>query len=821
MDNKYNFFSIQENIKNLWANNSIFDFDANSKNAFFCIDTPPPTVSGNLHIGHVFSYIHQDIIARYKRMTGFNVVFPFGFDDNGLPTERYIEKKCNISSKKMSKKDFCNICYTEIKDIQERFIELLKKLGLSYDWNLIYSTISPFVQKLSQKNFIDLYKKGYIYKKKEPALYCTSFQTSISQADLEEITKPTIMVTVKFEDVITKENILIATTRPELLAGCVAVLVHPEDIRFSHLVGKKLKVPLYNHEVLVWADDAVIMDKGTGVVMTATFGDRLDVHWFKKYNWEYKEIVNKNGTLSDKTLFLSGMKIEEGRQEIIKKLIEDNLVTKQESIVHRVSIYERSKKEIEYIMLNQWFISLLPYKNELLAIADKIDWHPSYMKIRYIDWVSHLSWDWCISRQRSFGIPFPVWYDKDGNVILADEKNLPCDPMATLPDGYIKNNCNPDEDVMDTWNTSSITPYIIKEMLKEKVINIDLPLDVRPQSHDIIRTWAFDTIVKSFFGDNTIPWKNIVISGHVLASDNQKISKSKENSPLDPENLLKQYPADVIRYWSSTAKLGVDTAFSETQFKDGNKLIIKLWNAAICLKDFADFDSIFKYQTLYMENVRLELNLFFLHQWREMSDSYQKAFDVFDFSSALRLIEKFFWFFCDYYLEIIKIYTKENNFSDSEIQETKLVSAYLFWQILHFFAPFIPFIVDHLWNLYYVKGDYQSLHIMQINKNIGMKEQFLFENNFLFESCGIEIIGLIRKAKSDQKMSLKMNIKKLTIFVTDNNQYQYLVKESILSIIKKMNFIDEIICINELHKREKYTLDWQNNDGLCLLNIYI
>lgn len=786
MSGKYNFFSIQENIRNRWEETAVFALSYDFQKPYFVIDTPPPTVSGKLHIGHVFSYIHQDIIARYKRITGYNVIFPFGFDDNGLPTERYVEKKCNISSKKVSKKEFIDTCYTEIKSVHNQFALLWKKLGLSYDWSLVYSTISLEVQQVSQKLFIKLYKKGLVYKKCEPALYCTAFQTSISQADLEEVVKETTMITVRFIEKESKFDILIATTRPELLGGCVAVLVHPNDIRYCHLIGKKALVPLYNHEVPIIADELVIMDKGTGVVMSATFGDGLDVYWFKKHGFLYQQIINKDGLLSEKSVFLVGLKVEIARKVIIERLVENELVTKQETISHRVSVYERSKKEIEYIMLNQWFVSILPYKEELVRIADEINWFPSYMKVRYIDWVKNLSWDWCISRQRSFGIPFPLWYDKDGRVILADESQLPCNPEEILPEGYTKDTCIPDTDVMDTWNTSSLTPYIILEMLQRKGIIINFPLNMRPQSHDIIRTWAFDTIVKTYFLNNTIPWKNIVISGHVVAEDSQKISKSKGNSPFEPENLLKEYPADVIRYWSASAKLGVDTAFCQTQFKDGNKLIIKLWNAAICLKDFALWESIFEEKKSFVCNVKT--NKSFLVEYQKMEQEYHVRFQEFDFNGALRAVEKFFWFFCDYFLEISKIFTKENSFDECEIRETREIAAYLFFKLLQLFSPFIPFITEHLWEVYFKKTDI-SIHNMSLTQE-EIKESI--EKDY-FDTF-IRVIDIVRKAKSERKISLKTPIHSLCVVVSKEDIYQYFHRNDLCNILFRMSQAEAINC---------------------------
>lgn len=800
MMEKYNFFAIQKQITELWAQHNVFQLCYDKKKEDFVIDTPPPTVSGSLHIGHVFSYIHQDIVARYKRMDNFNVVFPFGFDNNGLPTERYIEKLYGISAKKMDSTSFINFCYQGIGAVQESFISLWKSLGLSYDWTLIYSTISQDTIKISQKLFIDLFKKGYVYKKQEPALFCTVFQTSISQADLEEVEKETVMSTVLFHEKETGDSIAIATTRPELLAGCVAVLVNPHDERYQHLVGKKAIVPLYKHIVPIIADDSVIIDKGTGVVMSATFGDGLDVYWFKKYNFPYVKIINKNGTLSSVTLFLEGLKIGEGRTKIIALLEDQGYLTKKEKLVHRVSIYERSKNEIEYIMLDQWFISILPYKQELLEIADRITWYPSYMKVRYIEWVKNISWDWCISRQRVFGVPFPVWYDEKGNIILASNDELPVDPRNCQPLCAKSDNqyYQADMDVMDTWNTSSITPYLIHDLV-ERVYGVSLsfPFAVRPQSHDIIRTWAFDTIVKLFFLDNTIPWKNIVISGHVITDAKEKISKSKGNSPLDPVSLITQYPADVIRYWSASAKLGIDTVFSVLQLKDGNKLLVKLWNAAIFLSQYTDFSS-----THELIFVNVGCNSFILNKIKCIESEYHSCFDVFNFSGALESVEKFFWFFCDYYIEIMKLYPTDFIYF-KEIQET---ASFIFYKILLMLCPFLPFICEYLYQYYFKPNTFLSV------MHWGEKKIAASVGTHDFDIL-INCIDAIRKARTEKKLSFKVVIDECRVYVLCQKVFNYLQKEDSLYILKNIAKAEVVsVMLMSEHKQEfEQLFFWEDN----------
>lgn len=801
-NSKYNFFEIEEKTRNFWQEHAVYTFQPEQTREVIVIDTPPPTISGKLHIGHVFSYTQQDIIARFLRFSGNQVLYPFGLDDNGLPTERYIEQKKGISSHSMTCTAFLEASLSEIKEAQNLYISLWKKLGFSVDWDFTYSTISKEVQAVSQKSFIELYEKGFIYKRYEPALFCTAYRTSVSQADLEEKEKETLMNTILFKESETGEAIKIATTRPELLGACVAVFIHPEDERYSSLIGKKARVPLYNFEVPILGDSKVIKEKGTGIVMSCTFGDSLDIEWFKEHNLPYKKILNEDGTLTAMSEFLAGMKVSEARAAILVKLQSENLLLSQEKIMHRVSIYERSKKEIEYLMLSQWFVSLLPFKKEFLEFGNSIRWFPEHMKYRYIDWVENLSWDWCISRQRSFGIPFPVWYTKEGNIVFADKEKLPVDPFSDLPPGYTKEDLTPERDVMDTWNTSSLTPYIIQAMLEEKGISINLPLAIRPQAHDIIRTWAFDTIVKSFFHEHKIPWKDIIISGHVLSSDAQKISKSKENSPLDPDNLVKIYPADVIRYWTASAKLGTDIAFSETPFKDGNRLLIKLYNAAICIKNFAIFDQECSFEEINPEE---SANKWILEKLIETIKSYVADFAIYEYSYALKKAEKFFWKFCDYYLEITKIYQTEKNEQEKQGSsnvtierelETKIITGKVFLELLKLLAPFMPHFTEHLFQTYFLATEKQhkkfSLHSLLYDITF---DKIDIKNNF---DCIISLIEEVRKLKTSEKISLKTEIKELTI----NTKKEVALKtiEENIELIQKVNNIDKITFCTTVEK---------------------
>ena len=552
MDKKYTYQTIEPEIKELWQKENTYSFEPDSKKVF-SIDTPPPTISGSLHVGHIFSYTHADFIARFKRMKGFAVFYPFGFDDNGLPTERFVEKKRKVSPFGIGRSEFIKVCLEETAESEKNFKALWQSAGLSVDWKMWYSTISKNVRKISQESFIKLYEKGFIYRKNEPALYCPFCRTSVAQAELDDKEVETTFNDIVFvtED---GKTFTISTTRPELIPSCVALLYNPEDQRYQTLKGKKAIVPIYNYTVPIIADEKVSIDKGTGLVMCCTFGDKNDIQWYQQYKLPYRQSIGRDGKWTELTGPLVGLKTLDARKKILELLDKEGLLLNQLQIKHPVNVHERCKNAIEYIILPQWFLNILAHKKEFLDIAQNINWYPGYMKSRYINWVENLNWDWCLSRQRFYGIPFPVWYCTScDSVLLPSTDQLPIDPQETTYPGKTCPKCHsseiiPDTDIMDTWNTSSLTPYICYSLLHPEATDVFspaiteqfLPMSMRPQAHDIIRTWAFYTIVKAYLHNNIIPWKSVVISGHVLSSTAEKISKSKEHTIPAPEKLITQ-----------------------------------------------------------------------------------------------------------------------------------------------------------------------------------------------------------------------------------------------------------------------------------------
>jgi len=776
MEKKYDHQLSEAAAQQQWQEHKTYAME-NNPGPLYSIDTPPPTVSGTLHIGHIFSYTQTDIIARYKRMNGYSVFYPFGFDDNGLPTERYVEKKRNVRGHEMSRSEFIALCTQESHEAAEIFKKLWQKMGLSADWSETYSTISDDSRKISQESFIELFNKNYIYRKQEPALYCTTCRTSVAQAELDDLQVPSF-----FNDIIFKDSdgndLIIATTRPELLPACVAVLYNPDDVRYKHLHGKKAIVPLFGQTVPLLPDDLVAIDKGSGLVMVCTFGDKTDIIWYKKHNLPYRHVIGLDGKCTDNAGFLQGLKVADARATVIETLREQNLLPRQQPITHSVNVHERCKKEIEYTILPQWFISILPYKEKFLEMADSINWHPAFMKSRYNDWVENLAWDWGISRQRFYGIPFPAWHCQDcGKILLAHPNQLPVDPQETPYQGSCpqcgKNNIKPDTDVMDTWNTSSLTPYICYDVFQK--INGNTPtspfqenalrswaqMSMRPQAHDIIRTWAFDTIVKSWMHNGIAPWKDIVISGHVLADSKEKLSKSKNNASMDPVTLLQQYPADAIRYWTASGRLGQDMMFSEEQLKIGQKLITKMWNA-------------FLFAQPHLTNLSAPhtppqnigaINKWLLHTISACFEKYQQYLEQHEFGLALNMVEQFFWSsFCDNYLELIKnqLFNPEQ-YKAEEVEATRWTLYHAGLRILQLYSPYLPHITETIYHELYAQHEaLQSIHQTRYQD---VQIPYIFVDEAEIINDVITIATQVRKLKSEKQLSLKTPLTTMNVFM--------------------------------------------------------
>lgn len=813
MEKQYDQKSHEAAAQALWQEHNTYSAN-NNPGPLYTIDTPPPTVSGTLHIGHIFSYTQTDIIARYKRMSGYSVFYPFGFDDNGLATERFVEKKRNIQAHQLSRSEFIAICLEESHNAEKQFQSLWQRMGLSADWSATYSTISPEVRKISQESFVKLLHQGAVYRQHEPALYCTTCRTSVAQAELDDKQEPSFFNDIVFQDE-QGNDLIIGTTRPELLPSCVALLYNPQDMRYQHLQGKQARVPVFNFLVPIIADEKVDIEKGTGLVMCCTFGDKTDIEWYKKHKLPYKQSIGFDGKFKPETGILAGLKVPQAREAILAELKKLNLVIRQQAITHAVNIHERCKKEIEYMMLQQWFLNILDSKAQFIELADQINWYPAYMKSRYINWVENISWNWCLSRQRFFGIPFPVWYCTDCNeMLVADIKDLPIDPQEQTYPGKKCTKCNsenirPDTDVMDTWNTSSITPYICASLFNKESDPFDtaaekqfIPMSMRPQAHDIIRTWAFYTIVKSWLHDKTIPWKDIVISGHVLSTAKEKISKSQGNNPLEPENLLATYSADVIRYWTASGSLGTDIAFSDTQLKIGQRLVTKLWNA---------FRFVHEHVGTYQPSKQAPKNLGVMNQWllhnvNKRFTSYQHYFEQQEFSLALDQVEQFFWHdFCDNYLELIKDQLfKPEKYSAAEVEGTRWTLYYVGLRILQLYAPFLPHMTESLYQALYKQ--YEKTDSLHRTKFKELALPFEFINSVQTAQTIVAIVQLARKLKTEKQLSLKTELAHVTVCGVDDAITQPLLEQE--TLLKGVIHAQTIIfttareCSNELVEKD-------------------
>jgi len=765
LPNRYNPKESEKKWQEYWEQNDIYKFNPYSEE-IYSIDTPPPTVSGKIHIGHVFSYNQIEMIARYWRMKGYNVFFPFGFDDNGLPTERLVEKQHKIKANEMPREEFAKLCLETTADFEKQFQQLFKSLGFGVDWSLEYSTINEKAQRTSQQSFIDLFNQKKVYSLESPTLWCTECQTSIAQAELDTKLLDSTLNYLKFNVPVADDELIIATTRPELLPGCVAIFVNPEDADKAKFIGKEAVVPIFDFKVPIIADEKADMNKGSGAVMCCTFGDSTDVDWWKKYNLPLKKTVSKDGKIENDVLHYGGMKVNAARQKILEDLSDEGYLLKSEPVKHQVAVHERCSNPIEFNVSKQWYIDIMSDKDKFLEAGDQINWYPSSMKARYTDWVKNIQWDWCISRQRFFGVPFPVWYCEDcGEAVVAKEENLPVNPLAESPKEVCKCGCSnfrPEMDVMDTWATSSITPLINANWGdRENVMNKLLPMSLRPNSHDIIRTWDFYTIVKNMYHLGEIPWKNVMISGHVLAGKGEKISKSKDNATLSPEQLISNYSADTIRYWAAAGRLGNDVVFSEGELKNADKLINKLWNvsrfAVMHLQDYEKQDDV---------NL-LPLDRWILSKQNKCVSDMSNYLEKYEVGLSLNSFEKFFWGYCDNYIEIVKdrLYKPEVHGSDARLSGQKTLYDSLL-NILKVGAIYFPHVTEEIYQDFFKeKEGTKSIHATKITDLCDeIDEELIKKGDFV-----VDVISGVRKYKSEHKLPLKTEIDSVTVKTTKEN----------------------------------------------------
>ena len=791
---------VEDKWGNSWVKNKTFAFDKTAtKESVYSIDTPPPTVSGSLHVGHVFSYTHTDLIARYQRMTGKKVFYPIGWDDNGLPTERRVQNyfgvRCepslpfdanfappNEPGEKqipISRKNFVELCEKLTLEDEKVFESLFQTLGLSIDWNYTYQTIDKRARTVSQRAFLRNLKRGEAYQSEAPTLWDVTFKTAVAQAELEDRERPGAFHKIAFK----KQNgqpVYIETTRPELLASCVALVANPDDDRYKELFGKTVVTPLFEVEVPVVAHHLADPEKGSGIAMICTFGDLTDVIWWREFNLPTRGLIGWDGrivaenpewikTEKAKQLFekIIGKTSHTAREVLVAELkASGELMGDPKPITHAVKFFEKGDKPLEIVTTRQWYIRNggrdAALRTKLLSRGAELKWHPEYMKVRYENWVEGLNGDWLISRQRFFGVPLPLWYKLDANgnpdydqIIVPEENQLPIDPQSEVPQGFNESQRNKpngfmgDPDVMDTWATSSLTPQIAASWeLDNDLFNRVFPMDLRPQSHEIIRTWLFSTVVRSHLEENSLPWKNTSISGWILDPDRKKMSKSKGNV-VTPIDLLEEYGSDAVRYWAAMGRPGTDTAFDTGQMKIGKRLAIKILNASKF--------SLSLNATLNKSDVTQDVDHALLNKLAQVVESATNSFEKYDYTRALEITETFFWSFTDDYVELVKERTYGNQGEDAA-KSARAALGLTTHTLLKLFAPFIPFVTEEVWS-WWQEG---SIHLttwpqaqeVLTNQAIGVEAL----NNVTW------ILGEVRKVKTENKQSMKAEVKSLEVW---------------------------------------------------------
>ena len=778
---KYNAKESEVKWQKFWEKESIYRFEPKSKKPIYSIDVPPPYASaGHLHIGHALHYTQFEIIARYRRMKGFNVHFAPCFDNNGLPTEKYVEEKFNISKSSTTRAEFRKLCREESSKVEKAYADrVFKALGHSYDWSLLYTTIDPEAQKVAQTSFLDLVKKKDCYRSEEPTIWCTKHQTALAQAEVEDLARTTKLSYVYF-DMEDGSKIEIATTRPEFLPACVGIFVHPKDKRYRKLVGKNAIVPLFKQKVPIMEDEKVDMEFGTGIVMICTFGDTTDIDWWKRFKLGLKICVTKDGKLNELAGKFKGLSLNEGKKAVVEELDKEGRLIKQEELQQTVGSCWRCNTPVEFIVTKQWFIRTLKYKKELIKQGRKINWYPGFYRARYEDWVNNLAWDWCISRQRFFGVPIPVWYCKKcGKEIFADLKELPVDPASKKPKKACSCGCDefiPEEDVFDTWMTSSMSPEItIRWLEKPNEFKKMFPTSLRPQSHDIIRTWAFYTILKAYLHFNEIPWNDIAIGTFVLDSKGRGMHKSKGNV-VWTEDLLAKYNVDNVRYWVGKATFGEDLAYQEKELVEGKRFITKLWNSA-------------RFAFMHLKDYKLEkpkkleiVDGWILCKLNNLVKETTKNFDEYRTGEVTRKTENFFWHsFCDNYLEIIKdrLYNPDRRGKDGRVSaQYGLYNSLL--TILKIMAPMMPHVTEELYQGFFrgLEKD-KSIHISSWPEEIRVDKK-----NEKIGELVVYAVQKSRQAKAEKNLSLKAPLKNLFIEGKISKEEFELVRGDIINATK-------------------------------------
>jgi valyl-tRNA synthetase len=784
---------IEEKWRNIWEEKNVFRYDpARGRDETFVVDTPPLTVSGSLHVGHAFSFTHTDLSVRYRRMRGKNIFYPMGWDDNGLPTERRVQSVFNVrcdpalsydpnlklelgrqgETLTVSRSNFIELCDAVVAEDERAFREIWERLGLSVDWNETYATIDRRCRYVSQLSFLHLIEKGEAELRHAPTMWDVDYQTAVAQAEMEDRERDGFFHKLRFH-VDGGGEFVVATTRPELLPACVAIAAHPDDDRYQHLIGKDAITPLFEARVPIMSDETADPTKGTGILMVCTFGDAADVEKWRAMNVPPRQVISRDGRITQSRWGegpwdsqdpaaaqraydeLTGLYVNRARRRIVELLGDAGLIAGDPEPTRQfVKFYERGEHPLEYVVSRQWFIKILDKRDRLIDQGRKIEWHPEHFRRRYEDWVEGLNQDWCVSRQRYFGVPIPVWYavDGDGSVdygslILPREEDLPVDPYSEPPPGFSNDRRGEpggfvgDQDVFDTWATSSLTPLIPTGWPDDARHAALYPGDLRPQSHEIIRTWAFYTITRSLLEDESIPWRHAAISGWVVDRDRKKMSKSKGNVVV-PSDLLDEFGSDAVRYWAASARLGTDTAFATDVMREGKRLVTKLRNAARLIQNY-EGDS---------GEISQPLDRALIARLKKLIIDATRRWDEWDHAAALDVTETWFWSdLCDNYLELSK---SRAYAGDPSALATLRLSLNV---ILRLFAPYIPFITEEVWNA--GRDEFASVHRQPWS---AADELPPAEDDGCFQAA-VDVLTQVRRAKSEAKVSVRHPVERLVV----------------------------------------------------------
>ena len=746
------------------ANRYAYDGDVADPDTAFSIDSPPPTVSGSLHWGHVYGFTLQDFVARFNRMRGKDVYFPFGYDDNGIASERLAEEELGVRHQDYGRREFQEMTREVCDRYEAEFTEKMQSLGISIDWTQTYQTISPEVKRVSQLSFVDLYEQGREYRQRAPAIWCPECETAISQVETEDDEQPSHFNDIAFSIHGSEETFTISTTRPELLPACVAVFVHPDDDGNQSLVGESAEVPLFGQEVPIIADERVDMETGSGIVMCCTFGDQTDIEWYQAHDLDLRIAIDESGTLTDVAGEYAGLSADEASEAIVEDLDEVGALLDRWPITHTVNVHERCGTGVEFLVKEQWYVELLDKTEEYLDAGREMDWYPDKMFTRYRNWIEGLQWDWAISRQRSSGIPFPVWYCDDcDEVVIAAKADLPVDPLADDPPVDTCPACGhdefvPEDDVFDTWATSSLTPLINAgwDWDEDEGFSFENPelyqFDLRPQGHDIISFWLFHTVVKCYEHTGEVPFDTVMINGMVLDENREKMSKSKGNV-VDPDEVVSKFPVDAARYWAAGSAVGDDLPYSEKGLRAGEKLLRKLWNASKLVEslvgDAPDIDT-----DSFDHDDLTELDRWLLASLDREIERVTARFESREFSKARDGLRGFFWHtFCNDYLEIAKQRIRSEDGAAADSAAYTLSVAHR--RFLKLFSPILAHATEELWHDMHGEG---SVHTS------GWPEPLGVDADFAAGETAMAVVGALRKYKSDAQLPMNEPLARVDVW---------------------------------------------------------